>query len=174
MMIHIASTNSKSTLTDIDDKMICPNAVDLRLDRIWEIGQQSMILSEDQKVMRDTTEVQPTEDLWYILQPGSYEVTMMHNIVMAEGESGFVITRSTLNRNGVFLTSGLYDSGYGIDVNTGQHVGGVMAACLHVNCGPLRIKKGTRIGQFVLFKSETVHLYDGSYGNHKQHDKKYT
>ena len=37
----------------------------------------------------------------------------MENIVsIEEGYAGFVITRSTLNRNGVFITSGLYDSGY--------------------------------------------------------------
>ena len=88
----------------------------------------------------------------------------MENIInLSEGEAGWVITRSTLNRNGVFLTSGLYDSGYR----------GMMAGAMHITCGPLKIKKGTRVGQFLLFKSETLKLYDGDYGLGKDHDKKY-
>ena len=98
---------------------------------------------------------------------------MENTISVAEGESGFVITRSTLNRNGVFLTSGLYDSGYGIDVNTGETVGGVMAGVMHVNIGPALIKKGTRVGQYIMWNAETLSLYNGSYGNHKEHDTKY-
>ena len=89
----------------------------------------------------------------------------MENIIsVGAGEAGWVITRSTLNRNGCFITSGLYDSGY--------H--GVMAGAMHVTSGPLMIKKGTRVGQFLLFKSETVKMYDGDYGIGKEHDKKYT
>ena len=89
---------------------------------------------------------------------------VMENIVsVGEGYAGYVITRSTLNRNGLFITSGLYDSGY--------H--GVMAGCLHVRVGPAKIKKGTRVGQFILFEAETLSMYDGSYGIGKQHDNKY-
>jgi deoxycytidine triphosphate deaminase len=88
----------------------------------------------------------------------------MENIInVGEGEAGWVITRSTLNRNGLFITSGLYDSGY--------H--GVMAGVLHVTVGPAKIKKGTRIGQYLSFNAESLKLYDGSYGIGKDHDKKY-
>jgi deoxycytidine triphosphate deaminase len=89
---------------------------------------------------------------------------IMENIInVAEGEAGFVITRSTLNRNGVFITSGLYDSGYN----------GVMAGVMHINCGLMKIKPGTRIGQYLCFKAESLHKYDGDYGLNKDHDKKY-
>jgi len=88
----------------------------------------------------------------------------MENIIhVGEGEAGWVITRSTLNRNGCFLTSGLYDSMY--------H--GVMAAVLHVGIGIAKIKQGTRIGQYISFQAEMLHGYDGDYGIGKQHDKKY-
>ena len=66
-------------------------------------------------------------------------------------------------RNGLFLTSGLYDSGYN----------GVMAGVLHVGVGAARIKKGTRIGQYLNFKAEALSSYDGDYGIGKEHDKKY-
>ena len=91
------------------------------------------------------------------------EIVMENIVSVGEGYAGFVITRSTLNRNGLFITSGLYDSGY--------H--GVMAGCLHVRVGPAKIKKGTRVGQFILFEAETLSMYDGSYGIGNQHDNKY-
>tara|TARA_R100000081_G_scaffold91174_1_gene68270 strand:- start:324 stop:599 length:276 start_codon:yes stop_codon:yes gene_type:complete len=84
-------------------------------------------------------------------------------VTLADDEAGWVITRSSLNRNGCFITSGLYDSGYS----------GVMAGVLHVNNGPIRVKRGTRVGQFLLFKAEALNQYDGDYGSGKQHDKKY-
>jgi deoxycytidine triphosphate deaminase len=88
----------------------------------------------------------------------------MENIInVGDGEAGWVITRSTLNRNGLFLTSGLYDSGY--------H--GAMAGVLHVTIGPARIKQGTRIGQYLSFNAEALHKYDGDYGIGKDHDQKY-
>jgi len=80
---------------------------------------------------------------------------------VGEGEAGWVITRSTLNRNGCFITSGLYDAGYR----------GVMAGVLHVTVDTARIKKGTRIGQYLSFDAETLHLYNGSYGLGKAHDE---
>ncbi len=88
----------------------------------------------------------------------------MENLIrVGEGEAGWVITRSTLNRNGCYITSGLYDSGY--------H--GVMAGVLHITIGDVRIKKGTRIGQYISFEAEALKLYDGDYGVGKKHDIKY-
>jgi deoxycytidine triphosphate deaminase len=162
-MKHIAGPNSKSKLTNVDAVMISPNAVDLRLGKVFRIHPNTFTLSETQKGHRGSVELQPDEQGFWHLEPGTYEVVMENIIEVGEGEAGWVITRSTLNRNGVFLTSGLYDSGY--------H--GVMAGAMHVTTGPLTIRKNTRIGQFLLFKAESLHKYDGSYGLNKEHDKKY-
>jgi hypothetical protein len=48
-----------------------------------------------------------------------------------------------------------------------------MAGCMHVGTGLARIQKGTRVAQYLSFDAETLRMYDGSYGNHKAHDKKY-
>jgi len=48
-----------------------------------------------------------------------------------------------------------------------------MAGVLHVCVGPARIKKGTRIGQYLSFDAEALSMYDGDYGINKEHDKKY-
>ncbi len=164
-MINIGgSLQSKSELTSIQEGDVQPNAVDLRLGKVFEINDSKVfIIDEDKKVHRGSKEIQPDEDGYYILDKGSYEVVMENKVTVAEGEAGFVITRSTLNRNGVFLTSGLYDSGYS----------GVMAGVMHVNVGPMYIAKGTRIGQYLCFKAESLSVYDGDYGTGKEHDEKY-
>lgn len=163
-MKHILGPNSKSTLTEIQEGDSQPNAIDLRLGKVFKIKSELFEVSNDHKKHRGSEEVLPDGEGYYTLQPGSYEIVMENIIQVGEGEAGWVITRSTLNRNGCFITSGLYDSGY--------H--GVMAGVLHVTSGPARIKQGTRVGQYLSFDAEALKMYDGSYGIGKEHDKKYT
>lgn len=161
-MKHLLNSNTR--LSNIDDKMICPNAIDLRLAKVFKMNSNEIFLiDEDQKIHRSSEEILPNLDGYWNLPIGSYEIVMDHIITVGEQEAGWVITRSTLNRNGVFITTGLYDSGYS----------GPMAACLHVNGGPMRIKKGTRVAQYLTFDAEMLHKYNGSYGLHSEHDKKY-
>jgi deoxycytidine triphosphate deaminase len=163
-MKHIASVfGSKSTLSGVKEGDVQPNAVDLRLGKVFRILPEVFEISNEHKKHRGTEEITPDAEGYYTLQPGSYEIVMENIINVGEGEAGWVITRSTLNRNGCFITSGLYDSGY--------H--GVMAGVLHVTTGTARIKQGTRVGQYLSFDAETLRMYDGDYGIGKAHDKKY-
>lgn len=162
-MINIGGNNN-SSLTAIQPGDVQPNAVDLRLDKIFWIAANEFLIDETQKKHRGSVAIKVDDDGYYRLEPGHYEVIMENQISVGEGEAGFVITRSTLNRNGVFLTSGLYDTGYE----------GVMAGVMHVSIGPMKIKPGTRIGQYLSWKAEALSSYDGDYGRGKQHDEKYT
>lgn len=162
-MKHILGPNSKSTLTNVQKGDSQPNAVDLRLDKVFQIHPNLFEISNEAKQHRGSTEINPDEEGYFNLHPGSYEVIMENIIDVGDSEAGWVITRSTLNRNGCFLTSGLYDTGY--------H--GVMAGVLHVTTALAKIKKGTRIGQYLSFDSESLGNYDGSYGLKSEHDKKY-
>ena len=162
-MINIGGDN-KSSLTAIQAGDVQPNAVDLRVGKIFTVTSNTFTIDEDQKQHRGSEPVDVDADGYYNLDPGHYEVIMENEISVGDGEAGFVITRSTLNRNGVFLTSGLYDTGYA----------GVMAGVMHVNCGPMKIKPGTRIGQYLSWEAESLSSYDGDYGHGKDHDKKYT
>lgn len=163
-MKHIQGPNSRSSLTNVQEPDVQPNAVDLRLGKVFFIRPGTFIIDEEQKTHRGSVELTPGADGYYTLQEGHYEVVMENVIEVGEGEAGWVITRSTLNRNGVFLTSGLYDTGY--------H--GVMAGVMHVTCGPMKIRPGTRIGQYLSFDAESLSKYDGSYGIGKEHDAKYS
>lgn len=162
-MINIGGNVSRSTLTKIQDGDVQPNAVDLRLGKVFAINNTDFTIDETQKIHRGSEEVLIWEDGYYHLYPGSYEVIMENIIHVGSGEAGFVITRSTLNRNGVFLTSGLYDTGYN----------GVMAGVMHVSCGKMKVAPGTRIGQYLCFEAEQMSIYSGDYGKGKAHDQKY-
>ena len=162
-MKHIMSSSSKSKLTNVSEVDVQPNAVDLRLGKVFAIDCNIFILDNEKKTHRGTKELKPDADGYYFLVPGAYEVVLDNQITVGENEAGWVITRSTLIRNGLSITSGLYDSGYN----------GSMVCALHVTSGPAKIKKGTRIGQYLSFDSESLHMYDGDYGTGKEHDKKY-
>lgn len=153
-MKHVLGPDSRTTLTGVLPGDSQPNAVDLRLGKVFSIQSNDFVLTNDTKKHRGTVEMHPDQDGFFTLQPGSYEVVMENIVHVGNGEAGWVITRSTLNRNGCFLTSGLYDSGY--------H--GAMAAVLHVTSGRALIKQGTRIGQYLSFNSEAIGAYDGDYG----------
>ena len=160
-MKHILSVG-KDLLTNVQEGDSQPNAVDLRVDKIFKLRNEEFEISESYKKHRGSVEVTPT-DGYFQLEPGTYEIIMENIVNIPEGYAGWVMTRSTLNRTGLFITSGLYDSGYKGD----------MAGWLHVDHGPAKIEKGSRVGQFLLFEAETLSIYDGDYGIGKDHDKKY-
>lgn len=162
-MKHVQGQNSRSKLTNVQPGDVQPNAVDLRIGKVFKVSNGLFVITEEDKTHRGSKELQPDANGFWNLPEGHYEVVMENVIEVGEGEAGWVITRSTLNRNGVFLTSGLYDTGY--------H--GVMAGMMHVSCGPMRVRKGTRIGQYLSFDAENLSKYEGSYGVGKAHDAKY-
>lgn len=158
MLVH-----SSKFMTELDEACIQPNAVDLRIESITKIDNNTpFTITEDEKIHRDNIKLslmtqlsdglQSTGRKYWVLDPGQYQFETNHFVEIPEGYAGWLIARSTLNRNGVFVTSGLYDSGF---KNT---VGGV----LHVS-GRTEIGYNTRIAQFIMLKAETEHLYDGDY-----------
>jgi len=164
-MKHIMSPQvPNNLLTNVQEGDSQPNAVDLRVDKMFRLKDETFVITEQKKTHRGSDEITPDENNMFCLEPGVYEIIMENIVTIPEGYAGWVITRSTLNRNGCHITSGLYDSGYN----------GVMAGLLHVAHGPAAIEKGARVGQFLMFEAETLSMYDGDYGVGKEHDAKYT
>lgn len=71
--------------------------------------------------------------------------------------AGYLITRSSLNRNGIFIQSGLYDSNFY----------GYVGCTLYNLGGRIKIRKNTRIAQFILVQAESTSEYKGSYNQVK-------
>ena len=111
-MKNIGGGGSTSELSAIQEGDVQPNAVDLRIGKIFRISNKTFEVDNENKVHRGSDPCELNRHGIFNLPEGHYEVIMENKIKVGAGEAGFVITRSTLNRNGVFLTSGLYDSGY--------------------------------------------------------------
>lgn len=155
MIVNIASDDSTSSVGHFSPEDIQPNAIDLRLDKVFLVDEHaSFVLSETVKRKRVTKLINPDESGWYDLRKGTYEITFMSEVEIGPDESGLIVTRSTLNRNGVFISSGLWDSGYR----------GTLGAALHNPVGRFVVERGTRLAQLVIWKAKALHSYNGQYG----------
>jgi dUTP pyrophosphatase len=154
MMLHISGSACKSSITNVLEQDVQPNAVDVRLDKVFRIKNSVFILDEQTKTNRGTEQLLPDSWGYFELPIGSYEVVMKNMVTIASGEAGHLKPRSTLVRNAIRLETGLYDAGYS----------GLIVCCIHVTTGPWLVRQGTRIAQFILEDAETLHEYKGQYG----------
>lgn len=134
-------------------KCIQPNAIDFTVDRLFTIDDQKTFrIDEDNKTMRGGEELFPVQQYW-ILHTESYDAMSDFYIEVPDGVAAYMIVRSTFNRNGLFITSGLYDSGFC----------GNVGFVIHNNSGTAHIKPRTRIGQLIFVDSDSVGSYAGGY-----------
>ena len=156
MSIVVVNTEHSSTfLSGITDKHVQQAAVDVSLENVWEMAGE-FVIDENAKTPRTTVQFHPDLDGFYQLKDGmSYEISFDHDIAIGPDEAGLIVTRSTLVRAGLVLVSGMWDPGFS----------GRGGCCLHVRGGPARIRRGTRVGQFVVWKVANARgTYDGDYG----------
>jgi len=151
------------------EKCIQPNALDFTLDHVNAIRTDvPFILYEDKSKVqhRRLIEVAPSNGVFHLVNQfesplwGGYFNTTKYDfqsdfyVNLPEGVAALVIVRSTLNRNGLFITTGLWDSGFK------GHIAGV----LHNTDGEAHIEEHVRIGQIMFIKSEfSGALYAGGY-----------
>ena len=155
--------NDCNTYEDwVERKYVSPNAIDFTLDQLFTIdSQDEFVISEDIKKMRSTNPLPSSlssvdgKDWWEI--KGNTSVDGMSHMTMdlPEGVAAMLVIRSTFNRNGMYLTSGLYDSGYQ----------GPIGFVLHNNVGTSLVAAGTRVGQIMFVESNSEGKYAGGY-NH--------
>lgn len=148
-------------INDIE-KYVQPNALDFDCARLFHPEPASpAYLSESTKLIRKYFELRPIskinddEPAWDMTNGVAYDFSSNFHVTLPEGIAAHLIIRSTLNRSGIFLTSGLYDSGFS----------GQVAGMLRVTNGSFKLAPNTRIGQIMFLKSEAGGLYAGGY-NH--------
>lgn len=153
-----------------NEKQIQPNAIDFTLDRVFEFEPFEMFeiyevenelnsLTET-KVMRRQTELLPSidpdnEQLRWVLSPkSSYDAMSNLHVTLPEDIAAILVIRSTFNRNGIFISTGLYDSGFSGSVGFHIH-----------NSAPneAKIGHGVRIGQIIFVQASSAHKYAGGY-----------
>lgn len=155
-------------------KCIGPNAIDITVDSIYSVDKSSrFIISDSHRIMRKTNKIIPNimkrapefsmfdDNAMWQLDMGCYDAMSDFHVDIPDGFAALIVPRSTFNRNGTFIMSGLYDSGF-------RNACGYMIYNL---CGSMLLAEHTRIGQIIFTDSETSgKLYDGIYnGNKGQH-----
>lgn len=160
MFINPRIAIEKGWIKGIKDeaKQVQPNAIDFTLDKVQAlIPGMDAFISEREKVMRPMTDVEKTYDENWVLQGGRvYDGTSDMYVEVPEGVAAILYTRSTFARNGVFIMSGLYDSGFK------GHIG----FTIYTVGGLIVVAQGTRIGQIAFIHSENAGMYAGGY-NHE-------
>lgn len=145
----------------IPEKNIQPNGIDFNLDRVFKLVQTPGIvpsLSEEGKTFFNLQEILPDSEDYFVFEPNVvYDCSSVQHVTIDEGVASILLIRSTLNRLGMVLSAGLYDTGFN----------GAIGFTLCSRVGPVRIKKGTRVGQIVTWAAVNNGMYSGGY-NHKQ------
>ena len=143
-------------------KFVSPNAIDFTLDRLFSINHHNGFhISEHGKKMRGSQEIKPVIDrrenipYWRLDKNSAYDGMSSMYVNIPDGVACSLIIRSTLNRNGIWLTSGLYDSFFK------GHIGFV----LHNRSGYAYISPGTRIGQILFHPADNAYKYEGGYSH---------
>lgn len=169
MFINPREAIGKGWVTGIhNDNQVQPNAIDFTLDRVFYIrGRDSFVISEEGKQMRSVVEADPVLDRRYKEQTGK-ELYFWHlrepfidgtsdvYVDLPEGVAAMLVIRSSFSRNGIFLTSGLYDSGFK----------GHLGFLLHNRApGLFSVAKGTRVGQVMFVRADSAKLYGGGWSH---------
>ena len=164
MFINPNTAVENGWITGIEkpEKQIQPNAIDFTLDKVYNINHQMFVISEEGKKMRGGSVLQPVIDrasgidFWTLHAGQVYDGMSNIAVDLPEGVAAMLIIRSTFNRNGIFLTSGLYDSGFK------GHIG----FAIHNRSDIAKVGVGTRIGQIKFVASDSAGMYAGGY-NHE-------
>lgn len=143
---------------------VSPNAIDFPLSKVFSIAEaNAFIVAEEGKVMRGGAPFNPVtdratgKDYWNLAGNSVWDCLSDMYVDVPDGVACMLITRSTLSRNGLFLTSGLYDSNFQ----------GSIGCALYNNCsGIAKIGVDTRIGQIIFVESNNEGGYKGGY-NHQ-------
>ena len=142
----------KGWLKNVDEKNIQPNAVDITADQLWKVAQHDADITT--KRHRNRNEVGQNEKGSWNLYQGVYDFASESYIEVPEGMVGWLRTRSTLNRNGILVHSGLYDSGF---------KGPICGMLYNMVGGNVYIMPGTPVAQFVIARSDSEGIYSGGY-----------
>lgn len=162
-IVHVAGS-ATTKIHGYTQEAVQPNAIDIRLNKVFRILPNVFeIDAANNKKHRGVEELQPDQNGFWTLEPGEYEISCMETVEVGPDEMGLIVTRSTLNRNSCWIYGCVFDSGYRGGLNLR----------MSVTVGPMKIQQGTRIAQYVSYKSEVLKQYDGSYGFGTEDDAKY-
>ena len=144
------------------DKCVQPNAIDFTLDKLYSHSDFTpFVLNESRKMMRQVIEQYPIpyngyDDSMYLLEQNqTYDAQSDFYVTVPDGVAASLIIRSTLNRNAIFLTSGLYDTGFEGNIGFALHNRSINSRAY--------IGQHTRVGQIIFIEAANAGIYKGGW-----------
>lgn len=148
--------------TNIDiTKHLQQNGIDVDCDKVSYLPNEIPIVGKSLQVKPKLVDLKK-EDIykgeigWYLKTGRAYSFDSTFYVEIPEGMCGWLIGRSSFNRSGVLIRSGLFDSGFK----------GYLGATIYC-FSDIKIEQGARIAQFVMAKAENASLYNGQYQDKK-------
>ena len=130
-----------------------PAGYDVTISRVYSYSKAPHVIGISKTPNSNLDEVIPQED-YFDLGVGAYLIDLNEVTTIPKDAIGILLPRSTLLRNGLDVRSALFDPGY-----SGQPK--VMLVCHR----PARIQRFSRVGQLILFRSDSefAKQYSGQY-----------
>ena len=142
-------------ISPIESSAIQPNGVDLHIKQVNEIpGDSKPRLKEDDRIHAETINLDYNPNGFYNLSAGkAYRVVYREVVRIPNTCVGLLLVRSSLQRNGVWLSTALWDSGY-------EGRGSGTLFCF----SNLQLHKDFAIGQLILMAADKPDtMYQGNY-----------
>ena len=127
-----------------DSKLqIQPSGIDFSVKNIYEWKDRGVLdFSNKERKLPEIKEVKKVKGIYY-LSMGAYMVEFNEVVKIPNNIVGLMLSRSSLNRSGAFVTGALIDPGFE----------GNISVCLHIiNPYGLNLKETARIAQWIFFK----------------------
>lgn len=141
-------------LQNYNESDLAQVGLDVRISRLYKLDNTSPArVNEKKRTFSKRSLVEPI-DKEYILFPGNvYEFESDITVAMPANAAGLIIHRSSLLRNGVTVTSGVWDPLFGGNLN----------GFLFPQAGIVAIGEHERVGQFVVWEASACSGYNGIY-----------
>jgi len=158
MIVNPKQAVDDGVITNVGDGQVQQNGIDIRIDRMYRV-RGSAYLGIAKKLMPNFDEVHPRKNAetgeWvFDLSPEqSYVFDAVEVVDMPENLMALIVTRSTLNRCGIRVTSGVWDSGFR----------GTLGGFINTGSIPAFIERGSRIAQVVFYNADSASMYNGQY-----------
>ncbi|AUX09673.1 dUTP pyrophosphatase [Halalkaliarchaeum desulfuricum] len=146
----VAKRLRKANDEPLSSDQVQPNGVDLTLGTVYEQSSPGRI-DRDGKTVGERLELEP-DDGAFRLEPGNYVAEYGEVVRVPDSHVGFVYPRSSLMRNSAMLHTAVWDAGY-------EGIGEGLLQVGH----EIEIRRGARIGQFVLAAADHEGVYEGEY-----------
>lgn len=127
------------------------NGIDLTIKEVYKLSGPG-ILYQNSKELPSKTKINAKNDMFNLIKGNCYDIITNQHVKVPENMAAWLIQRSTLNRMGGFITSGLYDSGF-------ENYIGCVLHCRN----DVKLEKGARIAQIIFIKADPASLYQGQY-----------